>query len=31
MNVVVAIDSFEGSLTSLQAENAVKEAGVKLD
>jgi len=31
MNVVIAIDSFKGSLTSLQAGNAVKEAIQKLD
>ena len=29
MKVVVAIDSFKGSLTSLQAANAVKEAVLK--
>ncbi len=31
MNVVVAIDSFKGSLSSLQAGNAVKEALIKAD
>lgn len=31
MNIVVAIDSFKGSLTSLQAGNAVKEAVLKLN
>lgn len=31
MRVVVAIDSFKGSLTSLQAGNAVKEAVLRLD
>ena len=31
MRVLVAIDSFKGSLTSLQAGNAVKEAVLKLD
>lgn len=31
MNIVVAIDSFKGSLTSLEAGNAVKEASLKLN
>ena len=31
MNIVVAIDSFKGSLTSLEAGNAVKEAALKLN
>ncbi len=31
MNVVVAIDSFKGSLSSLQAGNAVKDAVLRLD
>ncbi len=31
MNVLVAIDSFKGSLTSLQAANAVKEAILNID
>jgi len=31
MNVLVAIDSFKGSLTSLQAGNAVKEAIIGID
>ncbi len=31
MKVVVAIDSFKGSLTSLQAGNAVKDAIERLD
>ena len=31
MRVVVAIDSFKGSLSSLQAGNAVKEAICRLD
>lgn len=31
MNVVVAIDSFKGSLTSVQAGNAVKEAVLQVD
>ncbi|MBE6636994.1 MAG: glycerate kinase [Ruminococcaceae bacterium] len=31
MNVLIAIDSFKGSLTSLQAGNAVKDAVLKLD
>ncbi len=31
MRLVVAIDSFKGSLTSLQAGNAVKDAALKLD
>ena len=31
MKVVVAIDSFKGSLSSLQAGNAVKEAICRLD
>lgn len=30
MRIVVAIDSFKGSLSSLQAGNAVKEAVFKL-
>ena len=31
MNVVIAIDSFKGSLSSLQAGNAVKDAILRLD
>ncbi len=31
MKIVVAIDSFKGSLTSLQAGQAVKEAILRLD
>ncbi len=31
MNIVVSIDSFKGSLTSLQAGNAVKEAILRVD
>ena len=31
MNVVIAVDSFKGSLTSLQAGNAVKEAVLSVD
>lgn len=31
MNIVVAIDSFKGSLTSLQAGNAVKDAIMRMD
>lgn len=31
MNIVVAIDSFKGSLTSLQAGDAVKEAVLRID
>lgn len=31
MNVLIAIDSFKGSLTSLQAGNAVKEAVLEVD
>lgn len=31
VNIVVAIDSFKGSLTSLEAGNAVKEAALKLN
>lgn len=31
MNVVIAIDSFKGSLSSLQAGNAVKDAVLRLD
>ena len=31
MNVIIAIDSFKGSLTSLQAGNAVKDAILRLD
>lgn len=31
MNIVVAIDSFKGSLTSVEAGNAVKEAALKLN
>ena len=31
MKIVIAIDSFKGSLSSLEAGNAVKEAALKLD
>ncbi len=31
MNIVIAIDSFKGSLTSIEAGNAVKEAALRID